>query len=739
MDTRQDQDIRLRHIGEGRKAKPFLPLVFVQRRGLLILALGGLLSLACSLLVQPFVRPTYAADALLRLDPAKEPTLDGRERDMIPGNLGDYSRTLVARIAGYDVAREAVSRMPATNFPAFLEADDGPDRNVYRLISRVKIMEVPRSYLISARITAPQPDGLGPALNTLLEVFIERIQREQEQQYVRRLSYLREERQKMVERIAEQREALLALADTVESKSFLHEAYTAHLTKAEQIQRLYWEAEAVRADKASQLKRALRDQELLAKLDQQPFADERVADNFGINRIEQWTYEQLQSLRANIDGLTPQNADRQYIEARMKAMNEYLTTYKSRVNDETIRNLREKRTFELESEVIKARSVCASATETAQTLAAQLECARTESSAVSEAIFQAANLSFAVGQLRTRLAALDNRIDDCELEAKAPVRISIDKYAVTPQRTATATTNRVTLLALALAFGFGSVLVIVMAFDLLDNRIRTPRELELALGAPGPDPIASYVSSVSSDADFARATLAAHGHGSVHAIRELAVRLNFECERGGRVFVFCGLNPRCGVTRLAINTAHALTALRKPVVLLETNVARPGLAAALGLPPGPGLETALREDGQPWAELTRTDSERGLRALPAEGGGRPPAFSRIADILREAREADTTLIVDAGCVLDDDMSYFTAIHADAVILVARQDVSQYRRLRQTIDRMVQAGVPALTAILNDSRPLWLAGVFDRVQRALSLLTRLHQGACGLLRRRKNRS
>jgi len=154
--------------------------------------------------------------------------------------------------------------------------------------------------------------------------------------------------------------------------------------------------------------------------------------------------------------------------------------------------------------------------------------------------------------ISARLAALDNRIDDCELEAKAPVRISIDKYAVTPQRTATATTNSVTLLALALAFGFGSVLAIVLAFDLLDNRIRTPRGFELALGAPGPDLIASYVSSVASDADFAGATLAAQGHGSVHATRELAVRLNFECERGGgacsgfrRVTHW---KPRCGKT-----------------------------------------------------------------------------------------------------------------------------------------------------------------------------------------------
>ncbi len=716
---------RQRHIEQGRKAKPFAPLAFVRRRGLLILALGGALAFAANLLFWPFVHPIYKTDGLLLVDPTKEPTLGGRERDIIPGNVGDYTRTLVTRLSGYDVIGAALRRLPATNYPAFLaDAKVDPDRDVYRLMGRLKVYDVPRTYLIAATLSAPTPGGLGPTLNTILEVFVQNIQAEQEHLYARRLTYLRAERDQLQARIEEQRARLLALADSVQSKAFLHEAYTVHFSKVEQVQRLYWEAEAVRADKEGLLSKALADQQALAKLDLQPFADERVADNFGINRIEQWTYEQLQGMRAGIDGLTPENPDRQYVESRMESMNKFLESYKQRVNAETIRNLVEKRSFELEAEVLKARSAQRAAADTAGHLGQQLAQSRQDADAISEAIFQAADLSFAVSQLRDRLAALDNRIDDCELEAKAPVRIAINKRAITPDRPASS--NRKTLMLLALALGFGSVLALVLGFDLLDNRIRSPREIELALGAPGPDPIASYVSTVVTKSNFARATLDAPDHPAVRAIRDLAVRLNFERERhGGRVFVFSGLNAQCGATTLAINVAHAFTAMCPGVLLVETNLARPGLRAALELPPGPGLETALRGH-QPWTSLLRTEPLRGLRVLPAEGGARPPSHALIADILRESAPADGVVLVDAGCVLTDDVGYYAALHADAIILVAREDASLYRHLRRAIDQMVQAGVPALTAVLNQAQPLWLNRLLERMQESLGMFTRAHR-------------
>jgi polysaccharide biosynthesis transport protein len=414
------------------------------------------------------------------------------------------------------------------------------------------------------------------------------------------------------------------------------------------------------------------------------------------------------------------------VETRMDAMNQYLDGYKERVTVESIKNLQDKRAFELKAEVIKARSANAAAADTSAVLQKQLDEARSEADAVSEAIFKSTDLSYAVTQLRERLSALDSRIDDCELEAKAPIHISIDKRAASPSRPAV--TNRNKLLFLALLIGFGGVLAIVLGFDLLDNRIRSPREIELALGAPGPDPIASYVSSVPSTSQFSRAVLDEPDHPAVRAIRELAVRLNFDRERhGGRVFLFSGISPGCGTTALTLNVAQALAAICPDVLLLEANLKRPGLRALLGLPPGPGLETALR-GGPPWQSLLQADPLRGIRVLAAEGGASPESKALLVDILKAARKSHGAVLVDAGSVLDDDVAYFAALHADAVVLVAREDVSLYRDLRHAIDRLVQGGVPALTAVLNHAQPLWLGGVLERLQQNLGWMTEAHRRA-----------
>jgi hypothetical protein len=62
----------------------------------------------------PAARPTPPR-ACWRLIPGKEPTLTGRERETIPGNLGDYTRTLLSRLTAGDVLLSRAGAVPATS------------------------------------------------------------------------------------------------------------------------------------------------------------------------------------------------------------------------------------------------------------------------------------------------------------------------------------------------------------------------------------------------------------------------------------------------------------------------------------------------------------------------------------------------------------------------------------------------------------------------------------------------
>jgi len=721
---------------DRKRSKPFQIVGFALRRGPLILLLGLVLLAGLLPLLLQKSSPIYETSARLILDPAKEPTLAGRERDAIPGNIGDYTRTLVSRLTSYEVLAEALGRLDGADFPAFLDPHHTVERNVFRLMSRVRVREVSRTYLISLTIGADQPRGLGPVLNQIMRVFVEKIQREQERQYERRLDYLTDERDKLLTRLEEDRVALLTLADSMDQKAFLHENYTLHISRQDMIQRLYWEAEAGRSEHKALLDKALADREGVRRLDLQPFADERVADNFGINRIEQWTYEQLQGLRASIDGLTPENPDRIYVEERMRAMNEFLGAYKRQVNEDTIRNLRETLEYELDLEVIKAQSAYQAARKNVEHLKALLDKAAAEASQTSEAIFNASELLFSIDQLRTRLTALSNRIDDAEMQAKAPVRLDIDKWAATPGKPSRS--NAKTLALMALVLSFGTVGGFILVFDFLDDRLRDPGEMEKGMGGPGPAPVNAMHLAELPSGNMAEASLDNPRSPAVMAIRALAIRLDLEREKhGARVFVLAGLNPECGVTSLTLNLAHVLRAGHDRVLVIECNLARPGMARlASGLDASPGLWEVLSGANKgDQRHVVQREPQREVDVITVGVPGVTiPSRAALRAIIRASRKAYDIVLVDAASILEDDFSCFAAQHADAVLLVGREDISLFQDLRRSVDLLLEAEVPAVNAVLNFVRPKRGDQIRNAMQRQMQLVSRLHQGLHGRVRR-----
>jgi succinoglycan biosynthesis transport protein ExoP len=691
---------RLDHLSKGKKRKPFNPIQFALRRGPFLLGIGTFLTLLLAAFLLPRARPVYEADAVILINPAKEPTLTGRERDPIPGNLGDWTRTQITRMTSQDVIEETIHRIPLEEQPDFLRSRPGHPSNPFRVMQRVRVREVPRTYLVTLRIANDSPEGIAPLLNTLMEVYIEKLQREFELTYQRRLDYLLEEREKISGRLAVEEARLMALAEAAGSKAFLHEGYNNHLNKVEQIQRLYWEAFSRKAEAKAQMDKVIGDREQIRELSLQPFADERVADNFGINRIEQWTYEQLQQLRSTIDGLRPENPDRIYVEERMTAMNRFLEEYKQRVNEETIRNLLEKQEYELEVQVLLATSAFEAAAKSTEVLRDRLQEAQEEAARISLAIFQASSPEFMRNQLRDRLESLNNRIDDTEMEAKTPIRVSIDKRAGTP--TSPSSTSAMKLLMFAVVIGFGSITAPVFLYEILDNRLRSSSEIEVALGGPGPDPIASFVSAVQQHPDFVRASLNHPGHPSTLAVRELAARFEHDhATHGSQIITLAGLHPDSGITSLGINLAHALRNLGGPVILLELNPSAPGLDMLLKLGTDQGLEYALEHSGS-LESLIVHDPERDIDLLPSDGSGRPERIEEYRKLLEALKIKYPFIIVDAGGFADDLTAYACRC-SDAVLLVAREKQTCYRDLRRGIDLLIQAEVPAMTAVMNFSK------------------------------------
>ncbi len=711
----------------GKRRKPMDVAGILFRRLGLVAVLGVLMSAVLAPVLWLFGGASYRTEGVLLIDPGKEPTLNGRERETIPGNVGDYARSLLNRLTAGDVLLAALQSVPARDWPSFLDARRPPEGNVGRLFKAVKTKEVPRTYLMTVEVSGDSPKGLAPILNAVLETFVLKLRRELEQQNGRRLAYLRAERDQITERIAAERQRLLDLAATVPNKAFLHENYSVHLSKLEQIQRLYWEAESLRAQRDGDLRRAEADSFDLQELGLQAYADERVADNFGINRIEQWTYEQMQSLRSTIDGLTTNNGDRTYVEMRMVAMNDYLARYKREVNDLTIRILNEKRIHDLTSDVIKASNAVAGATSASEVLGQRLEEARREASDTSEAIFKAADPGFTVFQLRDRLVALNNRIDDCELEAKAPLHFAIDRLAGEPTQPAANTRPRLALVGVILAFALA--VGAVLGFEFLDDRIRGIGDVEAALGGQAPDSV-PFLPGGAAERVLLDQTESAAGA----ALRSLAVRLNRErVKHGARLFAFSPAGAAVGNTSLALNAAQGLACYAPRVLLMA--LGPDDLASRSGVHVPPAGASVLRDPGGLQQAIV-ADPGRGidLAVVSLSGGGLHSKVG-LADLLARARAMYDAVVLDLGPVPADDLAVSALDSIDAVVFTVREDQSLYRDLRRALDGAVAAGVPSLTVLLNGSRGPAAGWLHTRVQRALRPATRLHAQASAECRRR----
>ena len=677
----------------AKKSKPFRIIDFVWRRGPLILGLGIPAFLFLSLLVIPFIHPIYKVDATLLIKQSKEPTLTGRERESIQGDIGVFQRTLVLRLMDREVLQNALDKIPDEKRPDFLKGLGSSDRAIYSLMSRLVAKEVERTYLIHVSLDAGAPRGLAITLYEVLSSLIDKLQAEQEKQYASRLNYLRSERDKISARGAEEKKHILDLAGRFTNRSFLRADFSTDLGKMNLIQKLYWDAQADTLAKAAALEEAEKDRATLAKSSLEPFAEERVADNFGINQITQWTYGKSQELRATIDGLKPENPDRKYIEDRMASMNDYMANYKKRVAEETIKNLTEKRTFELDNAVVKARNAYESVRQTSEQLGRELSSANEEATQISEGIFEANEFTFGLAQLRDRLAAINTRIDDVELEAKSPLPVTIDQLPVPPEKAASSNASKLRIAVLVLSFGL--VGGICLLFDFLDARIRCREELGAAIGGEGAEPVPG---SGAEDPAFANIVLNQPGHPAALALRGLALRLILEHQRSGaKLFAFVGSHPRAGNTTISLNVARAISAHGFKVLLAEFPTQAPGLAAAAGL-------IANAAPPSPWGNK-ETDPESAVEMIPWVAGVLEDRIrSSFDSFLASASKAYDVVVLDLVSLSQSDIANEAALKSDVVVVTARQHVALFSEVRSIVESAAAGGVPAVTTLLNFYQP-----------------------------------
>jgi Mrp family chromosome partitioning ATPase len=141
-----------------------------------------------------------------------------------------------------------------------------------------------------------------------------------------------------------------------------------------------------------------------------------------------------------------------------------------------------------------------------------------------------------------------------------------------------------------------------------------------------------------------------------------------------RILLFTGAVGGVGTSTVLLNLAMTLARQDAKVTVADAHLARPALAARLGLPDGPGLREVLAGTMPPAWCLQET-AHPNLLVLPAGTVGQQRVGVDLAAILEMLRDRSDCVLLDAGPWVDGAIATDLATGSDAVYLVMSHEAA----------------------------------------------------------------
>ncbi|MAW61602.1 MAG: hypothetical protein CMJ94_12310, partial [Planctomycetes bacterium] len=378
--------------------------------------------------------------------------------------------------------------------------------------------------------------------------------------------------------------------------------------------------------------------------------------------------EERQELETSLATMGPQHPGRKEAESRLQNLGPRLTDAIERFtraqSAESTRKL----------ELAKART---------ESLNSEVQRLQTKLAAFVDDFQRGADLEREIEEELPRNRQLKERLAFFELEAESPGFVDIARTAseVDPNGESKLKRN----LALALLFALMVACCVPILIDLLDRKVHTTRDVELALGIPP----AAWIP---------RGTRGARKAFADAQVRRLAMLMDNEERRlAPHITLFTEVRNSDGTPELVTASAQTLADLGRRVLVIDARPPAPNQESQQLR--GQGFQGLLAGDG------LHTESRGAWDYLPygASSHGRATSLSTWNRTVRDAcRDYDMVLVVTAPLLVSPEAEYMAA-SADLVLVVAEAE-------SQTLGELYRAG-----QILARLRPAAVGSVLNRVR------------------------
>ena len=689
----------------AKASKSFDFMGCLRHRAAIILVLGAALAVCIAPLAALKGQSYYETEGKILL--AREmPQITGRGDEFnIANYFHDYARTQVERIRSLQTIEAALERLPEPVRKFYVTKPGSEKSAAVALEKTVVVSQIPNTHVIQVKLTAKKAAGMADVVNAIMEAYLERLHGEEENKEKRRIEYLTQERDALVASIQTQTAEVRSIVKSTKVSPD-QDQNDIYVRRVISLQDAYVRAQAERMVAQSNWDQTQDMAQKLRNVSNKALVDEMVVGDQALWRTASWTYEKLQELRASIDGVTRENPDRQYVEKRMEAMQQYEEKQRHDVQERAERITDEKREYDINQRLITAEKEFRVREGTENDLRSQLDDALVRLEQNSQNSLRGKELLANIENDKKKYFEIEGRIRDLIVNAKAPLRVSVESFAVQPETPAG--NNRGKIVMLSVIACFGAVAFLVFLYDFTDDRIRSPRNVSDYLGRPPTWPISEYRPATGDGPiRFPCVLVDDPGCTVAKSLRSLAVRLNKERqEHGARVTTLSAVNPGSGATAVSLNAAHAMKHFCERVLLVEADNMRPGLGRFLEAETGalPDLAAVLSGD-IPIESCVRKDPLRDIDCLLlGEGRWNEALYRQLPVFLDRLRREYDYIIINCAPILDTDLTEMLLVLSDVAVLMVQGDRTKYGEFARTAELMLRLEVPALASVLNWGGP-----------------------------------
>lgn len=385
----------------------------------------------------------------------------------------------IRTITRYDVVKRALDNLGEKRWFWQLP-DESEKKAIRRLMGALQIRAVPQTYLVTIGLEDKNP--LVPALliNPIVKSYIKEARSEIFVGEKLRVENLNDRRGEIEVIIADLYKQLEEIADQLGLTTFeegLQDPYDRMLVD---LRSALSNAQQRRVVASAELDAMATKHERLLKLSLDAEAQKMTDNDRALGDLRAYLYRRRAQLVQTMSGLKPTHEGRQAAERELEQINQEIIQATQDKVAEMKAILAERRRAEMRAEVAELEAKLEEAMRVEEALQQYVE----ERTRKVEGFMQGYNKGLGIKEeldrQRRQLVMVMDRIDEIKIEENAPGYVRLISSAEMPEEPRSGGRKKIFMLFLIVAGG--AALVLPLALDFLDSRIRTPIDLHRILG-----------------------------------------------------------------------------------------------------------------------------------------------------------------------------------------------------------------------------------------------------------------